>query len=497
MALSAGAYSLSNLSELLPSGGAQNVVEFVASGTLSNGQAVILNSNGSVTAVAGVAGGLGTKTTFSVGKADATVASVFDTNLNKFLFFYKDAGNSGQGMAVVASVNGSTISVGTPVVFESGGAQIIRAVFDTNANKAVITYKEYSSPGHYKAIVATASGTTISFGSPVTITTNSIYDQVSLTFDSNVNKVLTTWRDNQSTYGHAKVGTVSNTSISFGGDRIFAGKPNLSFSTFDTTLNKVILAYQDLETAYGNYSYGTIVSGTIAAGTTFISWGQSYVYSSYNTAEMEIAYEPSSNRTVIAFKNSNTSNQSTAKIASLNSSGLFTFGSAIVFDTRVVYNYSLIADTNSNKMIVIFRGVGGAFITYATVSGLTMTVGDKTLFADSYTYYIEVKFDNNLNVPVVAYYDNLLNGRASAVSFTPSSTNLTDTNLIGISAEAVASGATGEINVLGGLNEGQSSLTPASIYYVQGNGTITTASASPAQKIGQAISSTKLNLVDL
>ena len=76
-------------------------------------------------------------------------------------------------------------------------------------------------------------------------------------------------------------------------------------------------------------------------------------------------------------------------------------------------------------------------------------------------------------------------------------TNLTATNLIGISAEAIASGATGEINVFGGLNEGQSSLTPASIYYVQENGTITTASASPAQKIGKAMSATTLNIKDL
>ena len=42
---------MSNLSELLPTGGGQNAVDFVASGTLSSGQTVALNSDGTVSAV--------------------------------------------------------------------------------------------------------------------------------------------------------------------------------------------------------------------------------------------------------------------------------------------------------------------------------------------------------------------------------------------------------------------------------------------------------------
>ena len=42
---------MSNLSELLPSGGGQNVGSFVASGTLTNGQTVGLRSDGKVEAL--------------------------------------------------------------------------------------------------------------------------------------------------------------------------------------------------------------------------------------------------------------------------------------------------------------------------------------------------------------------------------------------------------------------------------------------------------------
>jgi len=42
---------MSNLSELLPSGGGQNSVEIVASGTLAKGVPVAINSNGTVSIV--------------------------------------------------------------------------------------------------------------------------------------------------------------------------------------------------------------------------------------------------------------------------------------------------------------------------------------------------------------------------------------------------------------------------------------------------------------
>ena len=68
-------------------------------------------------------------------------------------------------------------------------------------------------------------------------------------------------------------------------------------------------------------------------------------------------------------------------------------------------------------------------------------------------------------------------------------------SLIGITAKAIADTATGDINVFGGINEAQTSLTIGSDYYAQTNGTITTSTAG--QKVGTAISSTTINMKDL
>jgi hypothetical protein len=72
-------------------------------------------------------------------------------------------------------------------------------------------------------------------------------------------------------------------------------------------------------------------------------------------------------------------------------------------------------------------------------------------------------------------------------------TNVTASNFLGISDEAISSAASGNITIKGGIaSTGLSSLTPASDYYVQDDGTISTVSSSV--KAGKALSATVLNL---
>ena len=63
-------------------------------------------------------------------------------------------------------------------------------------------------------------------------------------------------------------------------------------------------------------------------------------------------------------------------------------------------------------------------------------------------------------------------------------------NWIGIAAEAISDGASGDITILGGVNENQSSLTINTVYYAQPTGGIGTTSQD--FKVGRAISATKI-----
>ncbi len=55
---------MSNLSDLLPAGASGKKATFTASGTISSGDTVILNSDGTVSVVAALAESSGTTTTF-------------------------------------------------------------------------------------------------------------------------------------------------------------------------------------------------------------------------------------------------------------------------------------------------------------------------------------------------------------------------------------------------------------------------------------------------
>ena len=72
------------------------------------------------------------------------------------------------------------------------------------------------------------------------------------------------------------------------------------------------------------------------------------------------------------------------------------------------------------------------------------------------------------------------------------STNLTAENYIGISDGAYTNGQTATVQLIGSVDDAQSSLTPGQKYYVQGNGTLSTTADSPSVLAGTAIASTKL-----
>jgi len=69
------------------------------------------------------------------------------------------------------------------------------------------------------------------------------------------------------------------------------------------------------------------------------------------------------------------------------------------------------------------------------------------------------------------------------------------TDFIGITAGAISDTATGAVNVYGGINEAQTGLTIAADYYVQDDGSLSTATSTV--KVGKAISATTINMMDL
>ena len=488
---------MSNLSDLIPAGGGQNNTDFVADGTIVSGKGVILTAAGKAAPVGmGPGSEVGTPVVFEAA-ATEYISTTFDSDSNKVVVAYRDSPNSDYGTAIVGTVSGTSISYGTAVVYNSGTTDYVSCTFDSNSNKVVIAYRDIGagSPFPGTAIVGTVSGTSISFGTAVVFNSDAT-SFTSAIFDSSANKVVIAYQDNTGTsYGTAIVGTVSGTSISFGTPAVFeaAGTTYIG-ATFDSSNNKVVIGYKDED----NSGYGTAIVGTVSG--TSISFGSDTVYASGNSTYNSACYDSVNDKTVIAYRNESSGSKGTAVIGTVSGTGI-SFGTAVAFTTGPLRTGPIgnTYDTASEKAVISYADGDNSdygTVIQGTVSGTSISFGSAAIFESAATEFISSTFDSNSNKVAIGYQDEGNSSYGTGVVYSTTATNMTAANLLGIASAAIADTETGTINTWGSRNEVQTGLTIASDYYVQGDGTITTASASPAQLIGEAITATQINIKD-
>jgi hypothetical protein len=461
--------------------------QFTATGTIANGIIVTLESDGTVKATTKTVGTptLGSSATFEVDEA-VYVAVTYDSNSNKVVVAYQDDGSGDYGNAIVGTVSGDTITFGTAVVFESAITHSISATFDSSNNKVVIAYEDKGNSAYGTAIVGTVSGTAISFGSAAVFDSTEA-DFISATFDSDNNKVVIAYRDNNnSDRGTAVVGTVSGTGISFGTPVIFeTGGSSYIAATFDSNSNKVVLCCRDS----GNSNYGTAIVGTVSA--TAISYGTAVVFESAATPYIAATFDSSSNKVVIAYSDDASSNHGTAIVGTVSGTGI-SFGTAVVFESAPVNNVSATFDSATGNVLFAYRDEGngdsGTLIT-GTVSGTGISFDSAVVFASA-TSYTACTFDTAAGRSVIAFQHTA--GSYDGKALTYGSDVTTDVNNeIGIAAEAGTNGNPLDVTILGGVNASQSGLTTAAEYWAASNGTLSS-SDTGYQKMGVALSATEL-----
>ena len=501
---------MSNLSELLPAGGGGLTAEFVASGTLPNGQAVILNSNGSVTAVAqtssSVAPFVASKGSAVAFNAASTtlIGSDFDPNdANTVIIAYQDAGNSNYGTCIIGTVNGETISFGSEIVFHSSqiGSFDITLEFNPNtSNQFVITFGDYSvGVGDFTAIIGTRSGSSLSFSSKFTIHSGNV-PWGTFAFDrSSANQFLIVYRHNNTYYGLAQVALISGSSISFGAETVFnSGQSNEeSVSSDPNTARQFVIGYKFNSPMYA------IVATTTASNT--VSFGAA-VSISANVYNGEVSCDVNTaNKFIFAYSDAANSYYATAKAATISGTTI-SLGNAAIVSSVTSYNvtaqYSNLSPsvfsiayqdrTNSDNIVVRSGTTSGTTITLGAASVIhTGGAGSSGNFGGSLCFSTGGKFG-------LMYINSVGSDHGTAtigtVSTTLLTTNLTATNFIGIPDKAYASGDTATVAVQGGVSTNQTSLTIGSTYFVQGDGTLGTSAGTVSVEAGKAISATSLLL---
>jgi hypothetical protein len=466
-----------------------------ASGTLPNGKPVIVNADGTVSAVAGASNSesLGSKTLFTTNYA-RYMGSAYDATNDRVVIVYRDDSDSDKTKVVLGQISGTTVTFGTPALITTDiMINPPPVVFDSANDKVVVFHTHSTSPYPIKAYVGTVSGSSISFGTAVTAYSgysggggNSM---AAATFDITNSKIVLVWRDeSNSSYGTSKVGTVSGTSISFGSavvfDSTYVYNPKI---TYDSSNSKVVVAYRDVTGGDGQAVVGT-VSGTS------ISFGSSAQFESGEPNEIDIGYESSTGTVVVGYKDDGNSNYGTAAVGTVSGTSI-SFGTPVVFNNSGNTNYiKVVGSPDAGKVLVVYKdNDNDGSYQVGTVSGTSISFAAETDFDSGAANEMSVAYDTTNNVFLISYADASNDGSGIVLQIAYTSTNLTAENYIGISTGGtVADGSSATVDIIGSLSTNQSGLTAGQSYYVQTDGTIGETAADPSVFAGTAISATSL-----
>ena len=426
----------------------------------------------------GSAASLGSATTFESATV-SNIASGYDTSNDKVVIFYRDHGNSDYGTAVVGTVSGSSISFGTPVVFNSDLTQAMVTAFDSSNNKMPVFFSDSNNYGKFR--VGTVSGTSISFGSKDVFSALNTRN-ISVTFDTSVNKFLVVYRRaGNYSYGGARVGTVSGTNMTFGTEVNFnEAQTHRIRSTFDSSNNKHVVVYYD----GGNSDHGTAIVGTISG--TNVSFGSEVVFNAATTNQTNCVFDSSNNKVVVTYQDGGNSSYGTAIVGTVSGTSI-SFGTATVFHAADTALTSLTFDSNANKIALFYTDGSdsnkGKVVT-GTVSGTSISFSSElTVIDDNGGSYINAVFDPDTNQSVVSF-------RNSTSSVGQSRLYTSDT--VTTTQGQVTNGQAASVDVIGSVSDNQIGLTAGQQYFVQNDGTISTTAGTPSVLAGTAISATEL-----
>ena len=471
----------------------------IASGTLTNGTPVIVNSDGTVSVVAETSQtqAAGTATVFESPASGGlfVMAVVYDSTNNKVVVVYKDGNNNSYGTAAVGTVSGTSISFGTPVVFRSallysGSNETTHATHI--GGKIVICYGDSGNSGHGYAIVGTVSGTSISFGTQVVFNSAATNEGAVVCTDTTNNKVIVAYRDEgNSNYGTAKVGTVSGTSISFGSATIFRSATVQALSIgFNPSAGVAVVGYRQPP-------WGGADANVLTVSGTSISSGSNSTFNAGSTTNINILYDSNAQKTVIIYVDNNNSTKGTGIVGTISGTDI-TFGSEVIFNDAITSQLGATFDSNVNRVVIAYADSNSqSNFTTGIVSGTSITFGQtETQFYNDGSglihFYARMCFDTSTNKCIIAFRDDGGTGYGAVLTAGATSTNITSENYIGIARSGAASGAGAIIDTQGAIADNLSGLTAGQSYYVQTDGTLGTTAASPSVFAGTAVSATKL-----
>ena len=476
------------------------IVNFVASGNIDNGKTVIIKDDGTVGIVTMVSSDTpsgGTPVVFQNSNT-LELSTVYDSTNDRIVVFYSDGGASYKGKAVVGTVTGTGITFGPATEFNPSNSFEVNAV-SMGGGKVVVTYKD--NVKGYAKVGTISPGPSVSFGSSSEFVSGASGFDYSSAGYAGTDTVAIAYRDASNSYhGYVSIGSVdtSANTITFG-TPVNIGSFNTEWTstTYDTWNDKLIVTYRNS----GSNDRGEVIAGDVSGvGVTFGPAAPTQFTPSVSGGIVvtSTTFDSTNGKIVIAFRDGATPYPGLAMVGFVTTNNEVSLGSSVEFASATASNnLDNVYDSTNNRVCITYQGTdtyGKAIV--GTVSGDTISFGSTGEYASSFTNEQSSAYDSANERVVIAYSDGNNSYYGTSVVLSPTSpvTNLTSENYIGIAAETISDTSTGKVNVIGGVNSGQSGLTTAKTYYVGQSGILTTTADTPSVVAGNSISSTKIKV---
>ncbi len=443
---------MSNLSDLLPAGASAKQLTFTDSGSgIASKKPVILNSDGTVAEVSSstATANVGSITTFNSDAATwcATAAGSGSTNL----VAYADSGASSYGTAQVGTISGTGVTFGTKAVFESASVTGIQMAYSSSLDKYLIVYRDNGNSFYGTCVVATVSGTNVTFGTPVAFSARTTY-AYAVVYDDAQSVFLIQYSDNNDIF--ARACTVSGTNASFGAE-VTIESTGTSYTCalgYDSTVGKPVGAWR-----YYTGQQAKAVVYSLSSTTVQINTPVVYASGNGNTGgDAKISYNVKENRIVIAYKEG--AGTSGTAIAGEVSSSSITFGTAVQFNASSSGSITCDYDATVTRTIIGYLDAGAAEYPKAipvTLSGSTITFPDSaSTLQSAAAMNLSASYNGTEGKMLFSWIDTSVVGDSVVFTSPGTAVNLTAQAFVGVADSAISASAAGSIIVQGGTVTG-------------------------------------------
>jgi len=464
-------------------------VDLTASGAIGSGKAVIVNSNGTVSQPAITAPAFGSATQINTSNTNGSHDMIWCQAHNCFIYAWRDE-SSFYAKIKAGTLSGTTITWGSEVTVASSSSRHMKMAYDSVNDVIFYAYRNQSSSYRCEVRQIQISGTTIgtvsSAGTPYS---NNNVEQLNLAYGNGACVLTFKYASQGRAVKVTANSTASNHPNMSSSYQIESNNYNSNALVYDPDEDKFVTCWNDQDSQAGRSRVMTLESsGSISMSST-TDWISDY------TDHISLSYNTNLNKYLVVFqRNQSNGYKNLYSAVGTYSGGTITWANEVEHTTTNNERHmnSAYNPTTYKHSVYWQAGNSSNNLKHAdiTISGTTPSLGTVTTVSTvgSDGEYSETAINNSgaeVNISDT-------NNDEYYVARSPQSTTLTASNFIGFASAAYSNGNTATVKAVGNTVTGLSGLTAGAKAYVQGDGSVGVSATDPSVEAGTALSSTKV-----